>query len=74
MIQGIWERLVGKEAAQHSWPRTLKGGRLLVEVENSGWMYTLRLKKTPVLEGLIELLGASRVRMLGFRMGERRDA
>ncbi|MBI3615095.1 MAG: DUF721 domain-containing protein [Candidatus Omnitrophica bacterium] len=73
-IQEIWERLVGKEAARHSWPRRLHKGRLLVEVENSGWMYNLRPKKMPLLEGLIELLGAGRIQALGFRMGEKKDA
>ena len=74
IIRETWERLVGTEAAGHSWPRRLARGRLTVEVENSGWMYTLRLKKMQLLEGLIELLGAARVRTLGFRMGEKRDA
>lgn len=73
-IQEIWERLAGKEASRHSWPRWLKGRRLLVEVENSGWMYNLRLKKEPLLRGLIELLGVSRVKELQFRMGGRKDA
>ena len=73
-IGGTWERLVGKEAAAHSWPRRLTQGRLTVEVENSGWMYTLRLKKPQLLEGLVELMGINRIKTLGFRMGEKRDA
>lgn len=73
-IQGVWERLAGKEASQHSWPRRLGKGRLLIEVENSGWMYALRLKKEPLLQGLVELLGAICVKELRFRMGERKDA
>ena len=69
-IQEVWQRLAGQAAAQHSWPRSLQKGRLLVEVDNSGWMYTLGLKKTQLLQGLIELLGANRVTSLSFRMGE----
>ena len=65
---------MGKEASLHSWPRRLRESRLLVGVENSGWMYLLRLKKEALLQGLVELLGASRVRELRFRMGERKDA
>ena len=65
---------MGEEAARHSWPHRLMGGRLLVEVENSGWMYTLNLKKPQLLEGLMELLGAARVKGLGFRIGEKKDA
>lgn len=73
-IRHIWECLAGVEASRYSWPRRLKERRLLVEVENSGWMYALRLKKEPLLQGFIELLGVSRVKELHFRMGERKDA
>jgi len=73
-IRQVWECLAGSEASQYSWPRRLGKGRLLIEVENSGWMYALRLKKEPLLQGLIELLGVSRVKELHFRMGERKDA
>ncbi len=48
--------------------------RLVVEVENSGWMYTLGMERTQLLEGLLELMGAGKVRELSFRIGERRDA
>lgn len=70
----VWKRLVGEDAARHSWPRRLSGRRLVVEVENSGWMYTLGMKKAQIVEGLIELLGAGRVMALVLRIGERKDA
>ena len=73
-VQEIWERLAGREAAQHSWPRRLSGKRLTVEVENSGWMYTLNLKKPSLLQGLMEQLGENRVEELAFRIGEKKDA
>ena len=70
----VWQRLAGADAAQHSWPKNLKAGRLVVEVENSGWMHALGMKKAQLLEGLIELMGAGRVEQLAFRIGERADA
>ena len=70
----IWKRLVGEEGARHSWPKRLAGRRLVVEVENSGWMYALGMKKAQLQEGLIELLGAGRVKELVLRIGEKRDA
>lgn len=73
-MEEIWMRLVGKGAAQHSWPRSLTQKRLLVEVENSGWMYTLRTRQLELLRGLIELMGAGRVNALSFRIGERKNA
>lgn len=70
----VWKRLAGEEAAQHSWPSRLMRGRLTIEVENSGWMYVLGMKKKELLEGWMELLGAARVKELSFRMGEKGDA
>ena len=72
-VTDIWERLVGKEAALASWPRRLNRQRLVVEVENSGWMHELRMRKLQLQEGLIELMGAGRVKELSFRIGEKKD-
>ena len=69
----VWQRAAGKEAARSSWPRRLVRGRLIVEVENSGWMYTLHRQKTELLQKLIELLGQTRIQSLSFRIGERKD-
>ncbi len=73
-VAEVWKRLVGEEAARSSWPKRLNRQRLVVEVENSGWMHDLRMKKTRIQEGLIEFMGAGRVKELSFRIGEKRDA
>ena len=73
-VTEVWKRLAGEEAARYSWPRRLNRRCLVVEVENSGWMHELRMKKAPLREGLVELMGAGRVKELSFRIGERRDA
>ena len=72
-IQAAWEKLVGKRASAHSWPRTLRSRRLLVEAENSGWMYTLNLSRPRLLQGLIERFGANRIKELSFRIGEEKE-
>lgn len=73
-IGEVWRRVSGERASRHSWPRRLSRGRLVVEVDSSGWMFDLSARRVDLLEGLIELLGAARVRELQFRMGEREDA
>ena len=73
-ISAVWRRIAGRQAAQHSWPRRLVNRSLTVEVENSGWMYTLGLKKGELLQGLIEVMGGTLAKRLTLRMGERRDA
>ncbi|MCM8794418.1 MAG: DUF721 domain-containing protein [Candidatus Omnitrophica bacterium] len=73
-IEGVWTKVAGPQAAQHSWPHRMTKKRLIIEVESSGWMYTLNLKRQQLLVGLIELLGADRVTALNFRIGEKKDA
>ena len=73
-VTEVWKRLAGEKAAAASQPRRLNRQRLVVEVENSGWMHELRMRKLQLQEGLIELLGAGRVKELSFRIGEKRDA
>lgn len=73
-VNEVWERLAGQETAGHSWPVRLTQGRMVVEVENSGWMHALGLRRQSLTEGLVELMGAGRVRQLSFRIGEKRDA
>ena len=73
-VTEVWKRLAGERAAAASWPRRLNRQRLVVEVENSGWMHELRMRKLQLQEGLIELMGAGRVKELSFRIGEKRNA
>jgi predicted nucleic acid-binding Zn ribbon protein len=72
-IGKFWNILVGSETARHSWPIRLAEGSLVVEVENSGWLYELHLRKVELLEGLMELIGAQRVQRLSLRLGERQE-
>ncbi len=72
-IDELWQRLVGKQAAHYSWPRRLVRGRLIVEVENSGWMFTLNQKRMELLQGLVQSLGKEVIQSLSFRIGERKD-
>lgn len=73
-IDKVWRRLVGKQAAHYSWPRRLVRGRLIVEVENSGWMFTLNQKRVELLHELIQSMGKDVIQSLSFRIGERKDA
>ena len=70
-VEGVWARIAGEEASHHSWPRGLRSRRLAIEVENSGWMHSLGLRRQELLEGAVELFGARRVKELSFRIGER---
>ena len=44
-IAGLWEKTAGKRAAKHTKPAFLKAKRLVVNTENSAWLYKLTLEK-----------------------------
>lgn len=73
-IRKEWRRLAGLKAAHHSWPKSLTRGQLLIEVENSGWMYTLNLMREKLLDGLAGSLGPHQMKELRFRIGDPKDA
>jgi hypothetical protein len=73
-IDRVWRGAAGKEAAGHSWATQLSRGKLVVDVENSGWMYLLNLKRPQLVERLKKSLGTDKIKELVFRMGEVRDA
>ncbi|PIQ82476.1 MAG: hypothetical protein COV76_03230 [Candidatus Omnitrophica bacterium CG11_big_fil_rev_8_21_14_0_20_64_10] len=66
----VWLELVGPDGIKHSWPKTLRQKRLLVDVENSGWMYTLGMKKNQLLKGLQKKFGQEQILEIRFRIGE----
>ncbi len=73
-IDEVWRRAAGREAASHSWVVRWTQGRMMVAVENSGWMYLLGLKKGELLKKLLAILGRDKVKELIFRIGEAEDA
>ncbi len=49
-IKKIWEEMVGKQAAKHSRPTSIRKGKLTVLVTNSSWLYELSTKKQELLD------------------------
>ena len=56
-ILSIWECAVGKRAARHTQPASLRKGILTVAVDGSAWLYQLTMEKRGLLEGLRAKLG-----------------
>ncbi len=63
-----WNNLVGNAFAKHCAPAVLRNGILIINVENSAWMYMLRLKKPQTLEKLKKL--DKEIRDIRLRIGK----
>ena len=64
-----WEKAVGEKAAKHTKIIFLKNGQLVVNVNNSSWLYKLTLEKQGILERLNKAQNR-KVKELQFRIGD----
>ena len=48
----IWERVVGRDISKHTKPRSLKSGRLVVNVSDSSRLYELTLKRQELIKAI----------------------
>jgi predicted nucleic acid-binding Zn ribbon protein len=46
----IWEKIVGVKIAQHSRPLTINKKKLIVEVNDSNWLYHLTMLKDKIIK------------------------
>ena len=51
-IRTAWKSLLGEEDAKHAVPVSLKGGKLLVDVDSSVWIQHLTIKKKSIIKTL----------------------
>jgi len=64
-----WHKIVGKKAALHSKPASLRKGRLTVSVDSSSWLYELNSKKLVLLEKTCKIFGDKKIKEIAFRIG-----
>lgn len=69
-IVEAWKAAAGAAAAGHSKPVSFKGAVVVVNVDNSGWLYELTLKKKEITRTLSEKLGGRKIKEIRFRIGE----
>ena len=69
-ITKAWADAVGKNAARHTRPVSLKRSTLTVNVNGSGWLYELTLKKKEILAKLGKTGAGERIQGIRFRIGE----
>ncbi|MBW1715367.1 MAG: DUF721 domain-containing protein [Deltaproteobacteria bacterium] len=68
-IWKIWDRVVGKEIAEHARPSTINRGILLVKVTDSVWVQELEFMAETIKEKLNSRLRKGTVRKIRFKVG-----
>lgn len=69
-LAAAWEAVVGEKAASHSRPRGFRGSRLVINVDDSSWLYELTIQKKEILKKLSSELKSGRLKDITFRIGE----
>jgi len=71
-IRSAWSLVVGEKAAKHSMPRSFTDSRLIVHVDDSGWLYELTTQKKYILNNLSAELKGKKLKDITFRIGDLR--
>ena len=69
-ISGAWRAAAGVRGAKHTRPVSIKRAVLTVNVDSSGWLYELTVKKRELLGRLEGKIRGKQLRGLRFRIGE----
>jgi predicted nucleic acid-binding Zn ribbon protein len=69
-IKSAWQIAAGEKAAAHTKPVSVKRSVLTVNVDASGWLYELTIKKKELLEKLDGRIRGRQLKGLKFRIGE----
>ena len=69
-IRKAWEDAAGHRAASHTKPVSIKRSVLTVNVDASGWLYELTIKKRELLKKMEGAIRGKQLKGLRFRIGE----
>ncbi|MDP3790474.1 MAG: DUF721 domain-containing protein [Candidatus Omnitrophota bacterium] len=69
-VTAAWESAIGKGAARHSKVRLLKDGRLVINMDDSSWLYELTVQKKEILKKLEETLKSKKIKSITLRIGD----
>lgn len=69
-VISAWKGAVGESAAKHSRPASFKKSILIVNVNESSWLYELTLKKKDILKKLEGIPKGKKIKDIRFRIGD----
>lgn len=68
-IVNEWSNITGREIFRHTKPVSLKQGNLLVNVDESAWLYQVSFMKNDIVTALNKKLGQNKIKNIRFRIG-----
>lgn len=69
-VSGAWLAAAGEKAAKHTKPVSIKRSVLTVNVDASGWLYELTIKKRDLLKKMEGKIRGKKLKEIRFRIGE----
>lgn len=69
-ISWAWKEAAGKAAARHSRPVSFRRAVLIVNVENSSWLYELTVRRRRIIAALEAALEDKKIKDIRFRIGD----
>jgi len=69
-VKAAWDDAVGQSAAKHCKIRSLKGGRLIVNIDGSSWLYEITVQKKDILKKLGQSLKSRKIKDITLRIGD----
>jgi len=69
-IEKIWEDVAGKKFVTHSKPVSFKKAKLIINVDSSGWLYELTLRRQEIIKKLKQRIKEKKLEEIQFRIGE----
>lgn len=67
-IKEVWQKAAGRRFLRHAQPTSFRKKRLVVNVDSSGWLYELTMKKERIVSRLRRMLKDD-FKELQFRIG-----
>ena len=69
-LRRAWRSAVGKKGASHTRLAAVRKSKLIVNVNDSGWLYELTLKKKKLIKKLEEKIEGKKIKDIRFRIGD----
>jgi hypothetical protein len=68
-----WKNIAGPRLGEHSHPRDIKHGILLVETEHQGWIQLLLMQQNRIVAEIGRLFPSLGIRGMAFRLADQRS-
>ncbi len=68
-IGSSWPKIAGTKFARHSRPAGFKKGLLIINVDESAWLYQMNLQRERLLKNLQARLEEENIQTIKFRIG-----